>query len=503
MKKKQMGRICNSDPLKKILRIMKLSVFLFFLSFVQAFASHSYAQKTKLSVDSKNASIESVLLDIENQSDYKFIYNKKKVDVDSRVNIQLQEKTIKETLNALFEGRNVNYAFFGNNIVLTNPEADTVEMQQQKSISGKVTDSSGTPIPGVTVLVKGTTTGTITDGNGNFSLANVSENATLQFSFVGMKTQEIPMTGKTSINVTMAEETVGIEEVVAIGYGTKLKGELTGSISKVNSDKIESRPVTGTMEALQGLVPGVTITRQNGKPGRQDYELKIRGASSINGNVPLVLVDGIPGDISLINPNDIESLTVLKDAAAAIYGARAADGVILVTTKRGKKSDTPLISYSYNLAFKRPSILKKTTTTAHFVEMFNEANANDGDPQTFSDATLAKVAANDPGVGPGENWGVTSYPMFYQSHDRYGDIFETAQRQTHNLSISGGTDYSTYLISAGYLNDNGNISTGKNSSDRYNLRMSLQTKLRKNINLDANISYDSRNITEPSMFRLS
>jgi TonB-linked SusC/RagA family outer membrane protein len=499
MKKRRMfyawGRIIV--PVQKIGLKMKLTLALLLFGFLNLMASESYSQLVKLNISLKNATVEKVLAGIEENSDYNFVYNRDVIDLERKVDVDYKDAKISDILADLFQGTNVKYRFIDRTIVLSAASGVIVSMQPQK-VSGKITDASGTPLPGVAVALKGTSQGTISDNDGNYTLNNVPDNAVLVYSFVGMRTQEIAVDGKAVVNVMMSEETLGIEEVVAIGYGTKLKGELTGSVSKLNSDMIESRPVTGTMEALQGIVPGVTITRQNGKPGRQDYSLKIRGTSSINGNVPLVLIDGIPGDINLINPDDIENLTVLKDAAAAIYGARAADGVILVTTKRGKKSDKPAVSYSYNLAFKEPSFLKNPTNTAHFVKMFNEANANDGDPQTFSDETLAKIAANDPGTGPGENWGVESYPMFYQSHNWYGDIFQTSLRQTHTISVSGGTEYAKYMLSAGYLNDDGTISTGENFSDRYNLRMSVQSKLTKNMNLDVNIAYDDQVIKEPS-----
>lgn len=499
MKKKRMfnalGRIIG--PEQKIGLKMKLTLVLSLLGLLNLMASESYSQLVKLNISLKNATVEQVLAGIEENSEFNFVYNRDVIDLQRKVDVSYKDAKISDILDDLFQDTNVKYRFIDRTIVLS-ATLGTAPGAQPMKVSGTITDSSGNPLPGVTIALKGTSQGTISDKDGNYSLSYVPDNAVLVYSFVGMRTQEITVAGKPVMNVTMDQETLGIEEVVAIGYGTKLKGELTGSVSKLNSDMIESRPVTGTMEALQGIVPGVTITRQNGKPGRQDYSLKIRGTSSINGNVPLVLIDGIPGDLNLINPDDIESLTVLKDAAAAIYGARAADGVILVTTKRGKKSDKPVVSYSYNFAFKEPSFLKNPTNTEHFVKMFNEANANDGDPQTFSDETLNRIAANDPGTGPGENWGVESYPMFYQSHNWYRDIFQTSLRQTHTISVSGGTDYSKYMLSAGYLNDDGTISTGENFSDRYNLRMSMQSKLTKNIHLDVNIAYDDQIIKEPS-----
>lgn len=482
----------------KTLLVMRLTLLICLFFTLQSIAFEALSQNQRLSINKKNIKIEDIIQLIENSTDYYFMYSAKTIDMNKTVDIEATNKLVPEIVSEVFKGTDVVFKVDGHIIALTKDGEISTTTQQAKTVSGKVTDSMGEPLPGVSVLIKGTTTGIITDTNGKYLLSNISAEATLLFSFVGMKTQEVKVDGKTSINIILVEETVGLEEVVAIGYGTKLKGELTGSISKLNSDKIESRPVSGTMEAIQGMVPGITVTRQSGKPGRQNYALQIRGTSSVNGNVPLILIDGVPGDISMINPDDIDNLTVLKDASAAIYGARAADGVILITTKSGKKTDKPLVSYSCNFALKSPSFLKNPSTTEHFVKMFNEANSNDGDKQTFSEATLAKIATNDPGTGPGENWGVESYPMFYQSHNWYRDVFKTSLRQTHNFSISGGTDYSNYLVSAGYLSDDGNISFGNNFSKRYNLRTKIHSKLTKNVNLDLNIAYDDQIIKEPS-----
>ncbi len=480
----------------QFLKRMRIVVLLILISITQTFALNTYAQNKRLSLNAKDETIINILGEIEEQSEFYFMFDASRINVYQRKSVDFKDQSIGNILDQLLEDTGITYSINDRQVLLTTTNKSVSE--QQKTVSGKVTDSSGLPLPGATVVVKGTTNGTVTNGDGEYLLTNVPDGAILQFSFVGMKTQEFPVDGKSSVNAVLSEEAIDIHEVVAIGYGTKLKGELTGSVAKLNGDKIKSRPVTGTMEAMQGLIPGVIITRQSGKPGRQDYDLKIRGTSSTNGNVPLVLVDGIPGDLSLINPDDIENVTVLKDAAAAIYGARAADGVILVTTKRGKKSDKPQVSYSYNFALKKPGIMKKAATTEHFVKMFNEANWNDGDPQTFSDETLAKIEANDPGVGPGENWSVESYPMFYQSKDWYGDLFKTSQRQTHSVNISGGSNKATYLISYGHVGDDGNLSAGTNSSSRDNIRLSLQTDIQDNLKLDANVSYDYQNIKEPS-----
>mgnify|MGYP002681903602 FL=1 len=214
---------------------------------------------------------------------------------------------------------------------LADGKLETVS--QQKGITGKVTDTQGLPLPGVTVLVKGTTNGTITDFDGNYTIGNVAEEAILLFSFVGMKAQEVAVAGKSTINIKLEEESIGLEEVVAIGYTTRKKGEVTGSISTVSSESLERSGNKDIAKSLSGKVPGLIVCDRGGYPGDGDMTLLIRGKSTLGNNTPLILIDGIvAGDFSYLSPQDIESLTVLKDGAAAIYGARAANGVILITT---------------------------------------------------------------------------------------------------------------------------------------------------------------------------
>ena len=216
---------------------------------------------------------------------------------------------------------------------------------QNLIVSGKISNTSGEPVPGVTIVVKGTTSGTITDSNGHYNLANVSADAVLLFSFVGMKTQEIKVAGKTTINLTMEEEAIGLEEVVAIGYGTVKKQDLTGAVASVGGDDIAQRKTIRVSQALQGAMPGLMVTRSS-SAADASATIRVRGVTTIGDSDPLIIVDGIPGTLDWINPDDIESISVLKDAASAsIYGSRAAAGVILVTTKRAK---TGQLSLNYN-----------------------------------------------------------------------------------------------------------------------------------------------------------
>jgi TonB-linked SusC/RagA family outer membrane protein len=483
----------------------RLLSVLMLLFVVQFFGAQTLAaQSKKVTLHLVNAPLATVLNDLSKQTHYKFFYSDNVTDPNQKVTLDVVNEPLNEVLDQIFKGTKIGFQLKNNQILLfkkimeSNSNANNPQQGEMRKITGKVTDEKGEAMPGVTIVEKGTTTGTITDTNGNYSFPKTSPNDILVFSFVGMQSQEVSVGNKNVINVALSESTTSLNEVVVVGYGTKLKSALTGSISTLGSEKIESRPVTGTMDALEGLISGVDISHTSGQPGQENYALSIRGISSINGNTPLILVDGVPGDINLINPNDIQDVTVLKDASAAIYGARAADGVILITTKGGNESGKPVVSYSTNFGMKSPSFLKKTTPTLHFVEMFNEANANDGDPQTFSDATIAKIKVNSSDVGPGENWGVESYPMFYQSKDWYRDLFREAMIQSHNLSISGGNDKTTYFLSGSFVNNQGNISVGSNYSNKYNYRVNVQTKLWKTIKLSAIVSYDYQNTLAPS-----
>ena len=215
--------------------------------------------------------------------------------------------------------------------------AVSLSSNAQQTVTGTVVDEGGLPLPGVSVVIKGTTTGTVTGIDGDFTISNVATNATLVFSFVGMETQEVAVAGQSNLKVVMNTSTIGLEEVVAVGYGTQKKANLTGAVGVATSERLEARPIVSAGQGLQGVIPNLNITIRNGDPNRT-ADFNVRGYESINGGSPLILIDGVPGNMDKLNPSDIESVTVLKDAAAAaVYGARAAFGVILVETKRGNK----------------------------------------------------------------------------------------------------------------------------------------------------------------------
>jgi TonB-dependent SusC/RagA subfamily outer membrane receptor len=320
---------------------MKLT-FILLLFGLMTFASASYSQSKRLTFETRNASIETVFKQIESMSEYKFAYNSTKLDIEKKVSLKVENQTIDAILDKILGSANFSYRIVDRYIIITDDNAlglnSLANGQQVKKITGIVKDSGGNPLPGVSVVVKGTTNGTITDSQGGYSIPNVPENAFIQFSFVGMRAQEVKVGIESSYNVTLIEESIGIEEVVAVGYGVQKKTSVTGAISSVSGRDVSQVPVASLQSAIQGKVTGVTVVN-NGAPGTNPI-VRIRGNGSISYAAdPLYIIDGTAAtDISNFSSNDIESIEILKDAAStAVYGSRAANGVILITTKRGKK----------------------------------------------------------------------------------------------------------------------------------------------------------------------
>jgi len=499
--KKKLKRLRDDGihhPWVKIMIAMKLSVILVLLIFTQAFASKSYSQKTLLNLKMRNATIKEILGEIEDNSEFYFLYNEDLVDVDRIVSINVNDKNVEDVLKILFTNDNVNFVIKDRQIVLSPlPYANGKEKTEQANlkISGKVNESSGAPLPGVTVIVKGTTQGTVTDADGNYSISNVPGDATLVFSFIGMKTQEMPVAGKTTIDIIMAVDAVGIEEVVAIGYGTQRKGELTVAVSQVKGEDLESIPKTSFMELLGGRSAGVDVISTSSAPGTSST-IRIRGANSVNSNAdPLYVIDGFPvisssydsGDsfssskmgegtsvFSMINPNDIESIEILKDAAAtSIYGARGANGVIIITTKSGHKGKSEL-NVTANVGIQTHAKLFDMMNATEFSEMLYDAYSRGGiDMENL---------AYDPANG-------LAIPVDYDT-DWVNEILRVAKVQDYNVSFSGANETSSYSGSIGYLDNEGIIKS--NDFTRFTARFNGDIKAWDNrivVGMNTNISY--------------
>lgn len=356
--------------------------------------------------------------------------------------------------------------------------------QQVKSLTGKVTDSSGTSLPGVSIVVKGTTKGFITDTNGNYTLANIPENATLQFSFVGMKSQEIAVGIKTTINVVLEVETIGIDDVVVIGYGTQKKATAIGAISEIKTEVLAKNAVADISNSIAGRISGVIVVQSNGEPGNDAAQLFIRGQSTFNDNSPLVLVDGIEREFNRIDPNNVESMTVLKDASAtAVYGVRGANGVILITTKRGKESK-PTISYSGYYGVQNPIRIPNYLNSYDYATLYNEAQLND-----------------DPTLGPDQLTYSADDIQKYKDHsDPYGHpdvdwnkerLKTNAPMQRQSLSLSGGSKTVRYYTSFGMLDQDGILPN--NNYKTYNYRANIDADVTKSTKVSFNLSGTKEN----------
>jgi TonB-linked SusC/RagA family outer membrane protein len=480
MKKKSVIR--GAIPLmwnKKCLRIMRLTFLFLFVGLMQVSAS-LYSQSTKLSLDLRNTRVSDVLEAIERQSEFRFAYSAEFIDMNRKVNVDIKGKSIEQTLSVIFEGTDVKYSINNRHILLFNDEMPPSETMQQKGISGKVTDSFGSPLPGVSVVVKGTTNGTITDADGNYSISNAPENATLQFSFVGMKGQEVVVAGKTSINVKMEEETVGIEEVVAVGYGVQKKVNVIGSISQITSDKLTGRSVPLLSSALTGQMTGVSVITRSGAPGASST-IRVRGVGSFGASPEaLVLVDGIPGNINDVRPEEVESISVLKDASsAAIYGARAANGVILITTKAGKSTKVK-VNYNAYGGFVAPTALPEMLNSWDYALAYNEASGT----QRYSADDIAKFKdGNDPVNFPNSN-------ILKEVLDHKG--FQTG----HDLTLSGGNEINQYYFAVGYLSQDGIVE--KNNYSRYNARLNMISALTPKLKVTTRLSGVTSQINEPA-----
>lgn len=434
------NRCCNGiKPLfYQILRKMKLTLLLLFLTVFTVIAADTYSQSAKLNLKVENIRAVDLLGRIEDQSQFRFFFNEE-IDLDYIVSLRASDETIVNVLDKLFRDKGIQYEIIGRQVILTkSANANSVSVQQQKSISGKVTDSSGNSLPGVAVVVKGTTSGIITGANGNYALSSVPSDATLVFSFVGMKTTEVPVANKNVINVTLEEETIGLDEVVAIGYGSMKKSDLTGSVASVSSKDLTAYPSVNAVQALQGRTAGLQIQATNGEPGAS-YTVRIRGASSINaGSDPIYVVDGFVGS-ALPPAEDIESVEILKDASAtAIYGSRGANGVIIVTTKRGKSGETRIdlnTSYSVQKEIKRLDLMNRE----EFMDYIDE-------------------------YAPGAVYGDADT-------DWQDVVLQTGKIQNYQLSVSGGSDKVKYYLSGIYYDQEGVIITSE-----FN-RMSFQSNI--------------------------
>jgi TonB-linked SusC/RagA family outer membrane protein len=467
MKEKQheqhVGNI--SRYFRQTMRIMRLSLFFMVVSTAIAWSATTYSQSTKLSVNLRDATVREVIEAIEEQSEFLFLYQEGQVDLNRRVTIHAEEKQLQEILDEVFKGTDNIYIVSDRQVVIGKAPRKALEVQlsvlqkdlgtviqqpPQKEITGKVTDTSGEPLPGATVMVKGTTIGTITDVDGNFTLRIPTNAQTLQVSFVGMKTVELPIDNQTNFNVVLEEEAMGLEEVVVVGYGVQKKATVTGAISSMGFEKLIQTPVASVSNALAGRVTGLLSMQYEGEPGRDASQIRVRGIGTFSGSAdPLVLVDGVEShSFNNIDFNEIQDITVLKDASAtAVYGVRGANGVIIITTKRGYEGK-PVFSYSGNVAVNSFYDLRKNVGGYEYALLYNEARKYDSyytgtyTPR-WSDEELEHFKNEDS-------------PIFYPNTDWIDLLLKDFSMQTnHNINIRGGTNLLKYFVSGGFYQEDG------------------------------------------------
>lgn len=415
---------------------MRCTLFMLFCLVGMTFANDSYAQKTMVSLALEDRTVDEVLTELEQGTEFVFFYNNKQVDVNRRVSVQVNNKTIFKVLNDMFKGTNIGYKVLDRNIILYDKAVGAEEVQatmQAITVKGTVADATGEPIIGASILVKGTSNGVITDIDGNFTLSNVAPTATLLVSYVGYKTQEIRVDGKTSFNIVLAEDAEVLDEVVVVGYGVQKKQSLTGAVTAITSETIQTTKSENLINNIQGKMPGLMIRQKTGEPGTFDNMISIRG-----GGEPLIVIDGVTREyeeFAQLNSEDIENISILKDASAAIYGMNSANGVIIVTTKQGASEKTR-VSYSGLFGIKHATGMEETVDAYTFRMMENEMSRNGKKAEVYSQDILDKYKN---GVEGYRDWDWIDMYMNKQA-------FAT----NHTLSIRGGNEKVKYFVSAGW-----------------------------------------------------
>lgn len=414
----------------KIPRSMKLTALSLMLS-LSAFAANADAQQVSVTVS--NAKVKTVLNSIADQTGLSLAYSAQVVDLNRKVSLNFVNTEVSEVLNAMFGNTAIGYEIKDGKIYLFKAAERTTALanQQKKIITGTVVDPNGEAVIGANVVVKGTTNGTITDMDGKFSL-EVPEGAMLLVSYIGYGDYETKVGNQSNLSITLKEDSKALDEVVVVGYGTMKKKDLTGAVGAVKGDDLASRRTTQLSTALQGATSGVLVTRDNSAPGAT-ASIKIRGVTTIGETSPLVIIDGVPGDINQVNPEDVENMSILKDAASAsIYGSRAAAGVIVITTKRAKENDLSL-NYNFEYGWEMPTKLPQYVGAQRFLEMVNETRYNDNNSggwyQTYSEDQVnnwLKYHETDPDAYPVEDW-------------QDALLYSSAPRQTHSINIAGGS----------------------------------------------------------------
>uniref|UniRef100_F4C9B2 TonB-dependent receptor plug n=1 Tax=Sphingobacterium sp. (strain 21) TaxID=743722 RepID=F4C9B2_SPHS2 len=463
----------------QILITMKVTLILLLLVQLQAYSA--VKAQSRVSLKLKSASIADLLNELETKTDFRFVFNQHAVFTQNDVTITAEHEPVVKVLDRVLAKKGISYTLLENNLIVIN------DPMQQQTVSGVVVDETGNPLPGVSVRVKGINRGAVTDANGRYQL-NIANGEVLVFSYVGYETTELTYTGQKELRTGLQLAAEGLDEVVVVGYGTQKKVNLTGSVATIKQEDISRQPVGQASQALQGLSAGLTVTTGSGQPGRDQGALRIRGLGTLNDNSPLVLIDGVRYDntISLndIDANDIESVSVLKDAAAAsIYGVRAANGVILVTTKRGA-ANKPQVSYGNYFGWQEAIRTPDFVGAQDYMRLVNLMYTNSGGSEQFTQDRIN--AYNDPNRDP----------IAYPDNNWYQDVLSgSGFQQQHNVSLSGGSEKTKYRFSGNYFDQAGLVKSM--NFDRLTLRLNTDFQISDKLDFNADLSARIANRDEP------
>jgi TonB-linked SusC/RagA family outer membrane protein len=449
----------------------------------------------KITLQTQNAEVKNILTEIERKSDVKFTYRPRLIKDLNRMTLNLVETPLVDVLSEVL-GPKLSYDIIGKQIVLKEMPSEFEENSSNaisegevaQTVSGQVKDESNDPLPGVNVLVKGTTVGTTTDIDGRFTLEVPDENSVLVFSFIGFQTQEVQVGSRTTVDVSLVADIQALQEVVVVGYGEQKKTTITGAVTSVKSDVIAQAPVANLSNALVGRLPGTVFINRSGEPGNDGSQIRVRGTNTTGNPNALIVIDGIAnrsGGLERLNPADIESITILKDGSAAIYGAQAANGVILVTTKRGKEGK-PQISFNYNVGINRPTRLPEVTDAATYATMLNEIDEYRGNAPRYSDADLQKYRDG-------------SDPWRYPNTDWYDAVIKpTSLQDMGTLTVSGGSEQVKYYISLGTLSEDGVYRNSGTKYKQYNFRSNVDAQINKYFSVSVDLSGRQERRTYPT-----
>ena len=456
-----LSNLMPGESRKKISRLLCVTA----LSTCSVFAYAQQQQQVKLT--GSNLPLKSVFKQIEKQTDLSIDYRSQDVD-DSRIVKQMPKATtVQQAMNQLLAGTDCVVTFSNGHIIIKKQASNTTN-QQSKRVKGIIVDATGMPVIGANVMVKGTTNGTITDMDGRFSL-DVPNDAVLEVSYIGYSSQIIKVGGQNSLNITLKEDTQALDEVVVVGYGVQKRASVTGSVAALQSKDIATVKTPNVTNALAGKLPGLRAVQRSGAPGDDAASIDIRGF----GNA-LVIVDGVERDFTQIDANDIESISILKDASAAVYGFKGANGVILVTTKKGEISK-PTISYNGYYGFQQVTRFPELYDAYEYASLWNEAQMNIGVAAPYSKEDLEKYKSGSDPAYPNTNW--------WDSATR-----NSAPQMYHNLSVSGGAEKVKYYFSLGYTNQEGIWVTKDHNYKKYNVRSNISAEIVKGLTVGLQLS---------------